>query len=116
MADSGMAICDILGKRGQALHSTFFSFALAARLTGENFKESDPNGTYLRPLAPAKLFPVGSNSFDHWELAEYPRSNVPKAFPAAMGQAQFDPTGFFANSTLPSGISNCPYKRVEVLK
>jgi hypothetical protein len=25
--------------------------------------------------------PVGSNSFDHWELAEYPRSN------------EFDPTG-----------------------
>ena len=51
------------------------------------------NGTYLRtstrlygePLMPegrvefAKI-PVGSNSFDHWELAEYPRSN------------EFDPT------------------------
>ena len=50
----------------------------------------DPNGTYLRTstrlygesLMPegrvefAKI-PVGSNSFDHWELAEYPRSNIP---------------------------------------
>ena len=53
-------------------------------------KGSEPNGTYLRTstrlygesLMPegrvefAKI-PVGSNSFDHWELAEYPRPNIP---------------------------------------
>jgi hypothetical protein len=60
------------------------------------------NGTYLSQNH--GLWPQGSNSFDHWELAGYSRSN------------EFDPTGVFANSTLLSGISNCPYKRVEVLK
>jgi hypothetical protein len=63
------------------------------------------NGTYLRTstrlygqlLMPdsrvefAKT-PVGSNSFDRGYPANSQWSNVPKAFPAVMGQAQFDPT------------------------
>ena len=48
--------------------------------------------------------PVGSNSFDRGYLANSQWSN------------EFDPTGIFANSTLPSGISDSPYRRVEVLK